>query len=112
MGVHGRQDDLLLAMYGPISSQPLSSERVEHSQLLTRYSNLGTSMLDLVESVFLRNGIQNLRYDGSMNREAREYTLSRFRQNGGPKVILIRFVWLFCFVRSARFAALICDICI
>lgn len=69
-------------------------------------------MLDLVESVFLRNGIQNLRYDGSMNREAREYTLSRFRQNGGPKVILIRFVWLFCFVRSARFAALICDICI
>lgn len=49
-------------------------------------------MLDLVESVFLRNGIQNLRYDGSMNREAREYTLSRFRQPGGPKVILIRFV--------------------
>ncbi|KIP06767.1 hypothetical protein PHLGIDRAFT_30351 [Phlebiopsis gigantea 11061_1 CR5-6] len=48
-----------------------------------------TSMLDLVESVFLRNGIQSLRYDGSMNREAREYTLQRFRQTGGPKVILI-----------------------
>ena len=47
-------------------------------------------MLDLVESVFLRNGIQNLRYDGSMNREAREYVLSRFRQPGGPRVILIR----------------------
>lgn len=47
-------------------------------------------MLDLVESVFLRNGIQSLRYDGSMNREAREYTLQRFRQTGGPKVILIR----------------------
>jgi SNF2 family DNA or RNA helicase len=49
-------------------------------------------MLDLVESVFLRNGIQNLRYDGSMNREAREYVLSKFKQPGGPRVILIRYV--------------------
>ncbi|EKM52744.1 uncharacterized protein PHACADRAFT_211962 [Phanerochaete carnosa HHB-10118-sp] len=48
-----------------------------------------TSMLDLVESIFIRNGVQNLRYDGSMNREAREYVLARFRQPGGPRVILI-----------------------
>lgn len=56
--------------------------------------NAGTSMLDLVESVFIRNGIQSLRYDGSMSREAREYVLLKFRQPGGPKVILIRFISL------------------
>ena len=49
-------------------------------------------MLDLVESVFLRNGIQSLRYDGSMSREAREAVLQRFRQPRGPRVILIRCV--------------------
>ncbi|KAI0798158.1 SNF2 family N-terminal domain-containing protein [Abortiporus biennis] len=48
-----------------------------------------TSMLDLVEILFSRHGIQNLRYDGKMNREAREATLARFRKSGGPKVILV-----------------------
>ncbi|KAI0070881.1 hypothetical protein K474DRAFT_1737680 [Panus rudis PR-1116 ss-1] len=48
-----------------------------------------TSMLDLVETLFARYGIQCLRYDGRMNREAREVTLARFRKSGGPKVILI-----------------------
>ncbi|KAI0743255.1 SNF2 family N-terminal domain-containing protein [Irpex lacteus] len=48
-----------------------------------------TSMLDLVEMVFARYGIQNLRYDGSMDRGAREAVLARFRQPGGPRVILI-----------------------
>ncbi|GJE92995.1 SNF2 family N-terminal domain-containing protein [Phanerochaete sordida] len=48
-----------------------------------------TSMLDLVESIFIRNGIQNLRYDGSMGRDARDYVLKRFKQPGGPRVILI-----------------------
>ena len=47
-------------------------------------------MLDLVESVFLRHGVQNLRYDGAMNRDARETVLARFRRAGGPRVILIR----------------------
>ena len=49
-------------------------------------------MLDLVETIFSRYGIQNLRYDGKMNREAREAVLSRFRKPGGPRVILIRSV--------------------
>ncbi|KAI0797419.1 P-loop containing nucleoside triphosphate hydrolase protein [Irpex lacteus] len=33
--------------------------------------------------------IQSSRYDGSMNRGAREAVLARFRQPGGPRVILI-----------------------
>lgn len=49
-------------------------------------------MLDLVETIFSRYGIQSLRYDGKMNREAREAVLARFRKAGGPRVILIRFV--------------------
>ncbi|KAH8102694.1 SNF2 family DNA-dependent ATPase [Cristinia sonorae] len=48
-----------------------------------------TSMLDLVETIFARYGIQSLRYDGKMNREAREAVLARFRKSGGPRVILI-----------------------
>lgn len=47
-------------------------------------------MLDLVETLFVRHGIQNLRFDGKMNREAREAVLARFRKPGGPKVILVR----------------------
>ncbi|RDX49056.1 hypothetical protein OH76DRAFT_1483538 [Lentinus brumalis] len=48
-----------------------------------------TSMLDLCEQVFARNGIRSLRYDGSMSREAREYCLKEFRRPGGPKVVLV-----------------------
>ncbi|CAL1697769.1 unnamed protein product [Somion occarium] len=48
-----------------------------------------TSMLDLIETLFSRYGIQNLRYDGKMNREAREAVLARFRKSGGPRVMLI-----------------------
>lgn len=63
--------------------------------VLTRWTNLthpiGTSMLDLIETLFSRYGIQNLRYDGKMNREAREAVLARFRKSGGPRVMLIRF---------------------
>ena len=51
-------------------------------------------MLDLVEILFSRHGIQNLRYDGKMNHEVREAVLARFRKSGGPKVILIRCVYL------------------
>ncbi|KAI0061315.1 hypothetical protein BV25DRAFT_1826795 [Artomyces pyxidatus] len=48
-----------------------------------------TSMLDLIETLFGRYGIQNLRYDGKMSREARDKTVLMFRKSGGPKVILI-----------------------
>lgn len=48
-----------------------------------------TSMLDLIETLFSRYGIRSLRYDGRMSREAREMVLGEFRQQGGPKVILI-----------------------
>ncbi|KAI0085988.1 SNF2 family N-terminal domain-containing protein [Irpex rosettiformis] len=48
-----------------------------------------TSMLDLVEMLFARYGIQSLRYDGTMDRAAREAVLARYRQPGGPRVILI-----------------------
>lgn len=47
-------------------------------------------MLDLIERVFSRYGIRNLRFDGSMDRAARDQTLATFKQNGGPRVILIR----------------------
>ena len=49
-------------------------------------------MLDLVEKLFSRYGIRSLRYDGSMDRYAREAALSTFKKIGGPKVILIRCV--------------------
>ena len=49
-------------------------------------------MLDLVEKLFARHGIRSLRYDGSMDRHARECALSTFKKAGGPKVILIRSV--------------------
>ena len=46
-------------------------------------------MLDLCEQIFARYGVRNLRYDGKMSREAREYCLSQFRRPGGPKVMLV-----------------------
>lgn len=49
-------------------------------------------MLDLVETLFARYGIQSLRYDGKMSREARDRTLVDFRRVGSPKVILIRYL--------------------
>ena len=46
-------------------------------------------MLNLVETVLVRNGIQFLRYDGKMRSEARDAALIAFRKIGGPRVILI-----------------------
>jgi SNF2 family DNA or RNA helicase len=46
-------------------------------------------MLNLVETVLVRNGIQFLRYDGKMRTEARDAALITFRKIGGPRVILI-----------------------
>jgi hypothetical protein len=54
----------------------------------------GTSMLDLVETIFSRHGIRSLRYDGKMDRAAKDATLAAFRQKGGVKVILVRYVSL------------------
>ncbi|KAI0290312.1 SNF2 family N-terminal domain-containing protein [Russula brevipes] len=48
-----------------------------------------TSMLDLLETLLARHGIQRLRYDGKMRTEARDAVLVAFRKAGGPKVILI-----------------------
>jgi SNF2 family DNA or RNA helicase len=46
-------------------------------------------MLDLLETLLARYGIQNLRYDGKMRTETRDATLVAFRKTGGPRVILI-----------------------
>ncbi|KAF9528788.1 SNF2 family N-terminal domain-containing protein [Crepidotus variabilis] len=48
-----------------------------------------TSMLDLIERMFSRHGIRNLRFDGKMDRTQRDATLATFKQPGGPKVLLI-----------------------
>jgi hypothetical protein len=55
------------------------------------YWKIGTSMLDLIEILFSRHGIQSLRFDGKMSREVRDATLATFKKLGGPKVILIRY---------------------
>jgi SNF2 family DNA or RNA helicase len=46
-------------------------------------------MLDLLDTLLTRHGIQRLRYDGKMRTEARDAVLVAFRKAGGPKVILI-----------------------
>jgi phenylpropionate dioxygenase-like ring-hydroxylating dioxygenase large terminal subunit len=61
----------------------------EHAGDKTIVYSQWTSMLDLVESLFIRYGIQSLRYDGKMRTEARETALVAFRRIGGPRVILI-----------------------
>ena len=49
--------------------------------------------MDLVETLFARRGIQNLRYDGKMDKGSREIALATFKKPGGPKVLLLRCVW-------------------
>ena len=51
----------------------------------------GTSVLDLVETLFARKGMQNLRYDGKMDKGSREIALATFKKPGGPKVLLLRY---------------------
>lgn len=48
-------------------------------------------MLDLIETLLSRHGIRSLRFDGKMDRRARDSTLAQFKQSGGPKIILIRY---------------------
>jgi len=38
--------------------------------------------------------MQNLRYDGKMDKGSREIALATFKKPGGPKVLLLRCVWL------------------
>jgi SNF2 family DNA or RNA helicase len=47
-------------------------------------------MLDLVEILFSRHGIRSLRYDGQMDKTAKDATLAAFRRKEGMKVILVR----------------------
>lgn len=46
-------------------------------------------MLDLIETLLSRYGIRSLRFDGRMDRSARDKCLATFKQAGGPKIILI-----------------------
>ena len=46
-------------------------------------------MMDLLEMLLVRYGIQNLRYDRKMQSKMHEAVLLRFRKTGGPRVILI-----------------------
>ncbi|RDB23958.1 putative ATP-dependent helicase C23E6.02 [Hypsizygus marmoreus] len=48
-----------------------------------------TSMLDLIDILFSRHGIQSLRFDGKMDRYQRDAVLTSFKTPGGAKVILI-----------------------
>ncbi|KAG6810754.1 hypothetical protein H0H92_010463 [Tricholoma furcatifolium] len=48
-----------------------------------------TSMLDLLDILFSRHGIQSLRFDGKMDRNQRDHVLGTFKKPGGPKVLLI-----------------------
>ena len=50
-------------------------------------------MLDLIEILFTRNGIQSLRFDGKMDQPSRRTVLAAFQNPGGPKVILIRYFY-------------------
>lgn len=47
-------------------------------------------MLDLVEILLSRYGIRSVRYDGKMDRSARDKALAIFKRHDGPKLILIR----------------------
>ncbi|KAF9451016.1 hypothetical protein P691DRAFT_773496 [Macrolepiota fuliginosa MF-IS2] len=48
-----------------------------------------TSMLDLIEIVFSHHGIENVRFDGKMDKASRDDVLAQFKQPGRPNVILI-----------------------
>ncbi|KAI6115018.1 SNF2 family N-terminal domain-containing protein [Pisolithus croceorrhizus] len=63
-------------------------EAAEHGDKSICFSQW-TSMLDLVETLFRRYGILSVRYDGKMDRAAREKALATFKRHDGPKVILI-----------------------
>lgn len=67
------------------------SESLSHCETNSPRLCTGTSVLDLVETLFARRGIQNLRYDGKMDKGSREIALATFKKPGGPKVLLLRY---------------------
>ncbi|KAG6330201.1 hypothetical protein ID866_8887, partial [Astraeus odoratus] len=48
-----------------------------------------TSMLDQVEILLSRHGIQSVRYDGQMASSSRDKALAKFRGHDGPRLILV-----------------------
>lgn len=66
----------------------LLKEADEHGDKTICFSQW-TSMLDLVQILLSRYGIRNVRYDGKMDRSARDKALVIFKRHDGPKVILI-----------------------
>ncbi|KLO18694.1 hypothetical protein SCHPADRAFT_106669 [Schizopora paradoxa] len=51
-----------------------------------------TSMLDLVDQLFRANGVKTLPYNGRMNRIERADAISKFKDDNGPPVLLVRYV--------------------
>ncbi|KAH7912078.1 SNF2 family N-terminal domain-containing protein [Hygrophoropsis aurantiaca] len=91
--------DELVAMWkkGDYDLEP-STKMMALMRLLKEWDSTGdkticysqwTSMLDLVEIMFSRCGLRNLRYDGQMDRTAKDTALSMFKSYDGPKIILI-----------------------
>ncbi|KAJ3569137.1 hypothetical protein NP233_g5248 [Leucocoprinus birnbaumii] len=75
-----------------------STKMVEMIRLLKEWDSTGdktiiysqwTSMLDLIEIVFSHHGIQNVRFDGKMDKTSRDNVLAQFKRPGRPNVILI-----------------------
>ncbi|KAF7320877.1 SNF2 family DNA-dependent ATPase [Mycena chlorophos] len=83
-----RGDDFLEASTKMVAMMELLKEWDSTGDKTIVYSQW-TSMLNLVEIIFTRNGIRNLRFDGKMNREQRDSVLAQFKGRTGPKVILI-----------------------
>ncbi|GJJ08897.1 hypothetical protein Clacol_003117 [Clathrus columnatus] len=48
-----------------------------------------TSMLDLVEKLLLKDGVDCIRYDGRMSRVERDTAVAEFRKRSGPPIMLI-----------------------
>ncbi|KAI6030080.1 SNF2 family N-terminal domain-containing protein [Pisolithus marmoratus] len=88
LAIWSRGDDDLEPSTKMLALIDFLREAAEHGDKSICFSQW-TSMLDLVETLFRRYGIQSLRYDGKMDRAAREKALATFKRHDGPKVILI-----------------------
>ncbi|KAF7373229.1 SNF2 family DNA-dependent ATPase [Mycena sanguinolenta] len=84
----GRGDDDLEPSTKMLAMMQLLKEWEATGDKVIVYSQW-TSMLDLIEILFSRHGIRNLRFDGKMDRAQRDSVLATFKRAGGPKVILI-----------------------
>ncbi|KAJ7024175.1 SNF2 family DNA-dependent ATPase [Mycena alexandri] len=84
----GRGDDDLEASTKMLEMMRLLKEWEATGDKTICYSQW-TSMLDLIEILFSRHGLRALRFDGKMDRAARDAVLATFKKPGGPKIILI-----------------------